>query len=156
EKKLQCELTENRSKNLISVISISPEQNHVSRKEKCQEISVTNLRDDRQNETNAEEPDEIEPIKSQYIEQGLIKELLNSNPIISSVIIPEYRTFQITTQSLVHLFHYALRSRHEEILAWYNYSDNFENRVIEICHELGVTDKTARMQLYKEMLKNLP
>lgn len=82
--------------------------------------------------------------------------MLNSNPIISSVIIPEYRTFQITTQSLVRLFHYALRSRHEEILAWYNYSDNFENRVIEICHELGVTDKTARTQLYKEMLENLP
>ncbi|CAG8744283.1 22839_t:CDS:2 [Cetraspora pellucida] len=89
-----------KERNLISVISKSPEQNH--------------------------EPDEIEPIKSQYIEQGLIKELLNSN------------------------------RQHEEILAWYNYSDNFENRVIEICHELGVTDKTARTQLYKEMLKNLP
>ncbi|CAG8814324.1 12891_t:CDS:2, partial [Dentiscutata erythropus] len=44
------------------------------------------------NSNNAPEPDEIEPIKSQYIEQGLIKELLNSNPIISSVIIPEYQT----------------------------------------------------------------
>ncbi|CAG8595672.1 1476_t:CDS:2 [Paraglomus occultum] len=90
------------------------------------------------------------------IEQGLIKELLNDIPIISSVIIPEYRPFQITTQSLVCLFHYALRSRHEEILAWYNYSDNFENRVIEICRDLGVTDKKARIQLYKEMLEHLP
>ncbi|CAG8630459.1 373_t:CDS:2, partial [Diversispora eburnea] len=41
---------------------------------------------------------------------------------------------------------------HEEILAWYYYSDDFENKVIE----LGVTDKTARMQLYKEMLNHLP
>ncbi|CAG8713328.1 10940_t:CDS:2, partial [Racocetra persica] len=157
--------------NLISDISISPEQNHVNEKEKYQEISVTSLRDDRQNEKYQEisvtslrddrqnetkEPDEIEPIKSQYIEQGLIKELLSSNPIISSVIIPEYRTFQITTQSLVGLFHYALCSRHEEILAWYNYSDNFENRVIEICRELRVTDKIAKTQLYKEMLEHLP
>ncbi|CAG8638012.1 8210_t:CDS:2, partial [Diversispora eburnea] len=109
--------------------------------EKYQEISVTNP-DDRQKEkcqeselTNhniyvTEEPDEIEPTKRQYIEQELIKELLSSNPIVppvSSEII-EYRTFQITTQSLV---------------------------LIEICRELGVTDKTARTQLYKEMLNHL-
>ncbi|CAG8808203.1 2034_t:CDS:1, partial [Dentiscutata erythropus] len=71
-------LTKNRSQNLISDISISPEQNHVNEKEKYkeisvtslhndrqnekyQEISITSLRDDRQNETK--EPDEIEPIK---------------------------------------------------------------------------------------------
>ncbi|CAG8618907.1 10351_t:CDS:2, partial [Ambispora gerdemannii] len=56
-------------------------------KEKFQEIS---------------EPDEIEPTKRQYIEQGLIKELLSSNlivPPVSSEII-EYRTFQITTTKL--------------------------------------------------------
>ncbi|RHZ78967.1 hypothetical protein Glove_153g13 [Diversispora epigaea] len=118
-------------------------------KEKYQEISVTNP-DDRQKEkcqenepTNhniyvTEEPDEIEPTKRQYIEQGLIKELLSSNPIVppvSSEII-EDRTFQITTQSLVRLFHYAIRSRHEKILAWYYYSDDFENKVIEICRNV--------------------
>ncbi|CAG8651675.1 12599_t:CDS:2, partial [Acaulospora morrowiae] len=121
EKKLQRESAEDQSLNLISDTSISPEQNHVSGKEKCQEISVTNLRDDRQekcqeisvtddrqNETM--EPDEIEPTKSQYIEQGLIKELLSDISIISSVIIPEYRPFQITTQSLTS---YTSNSRDE-------------------------------------------
>ncbi|RHZ86728.1 hypothetical protein Glove_46g14 [Diversispora epigaea] len=138
-------------------------------KEKYQEISVTNP-DDRQKEkyqesepTNhniyvTEELDEIEPTKRQYIEQGLIKELLSSNPIVppvSSEII-EDQIFQITTQSLIRLFHYAIRFRHEEILAWYYYSDDFENKVIEICRELGVTDKTARTQLYNKMLNHLP
>ncbi|CAG8678044.1 3304_t:CDS:10, partial [Gigaspora margarita] len=121
EKKLQCELTENRSQNLISVISISPEQNYVNRKEKCQEISVTNPDDRQKNFSNrniehlseskstnyndyiSEEPDEIEPTNRQYIEQGLIEELLSSDPIVSPVSseIKEYRTFQITKQSLV-------------------------------------------------------
>ncbi|CAG8681590.1 24934_t:CDS:1 [Cetraspora pellucida] len=174
EKKLQRESAEDQSSNLISDTSISPEQNHVS--EKCQEISITNPDDRQKNFSNrniehlseskstnyndyiSEEPDKIEPTNRQYIEQGLIKELLSSAPIVSSVSseIKEYRTFQITTQSLVRLFHYAIRSRHEEILAWYYYSDNFENRIIEICRELRVTDKTARTQLYKEMLENLP
>ena len=47
EKKLQCESAEDRSQNLVSDTSISPEQNHIRGKEKCQEISVTK-RDDRQ------------------------------------------------------------------------------------------------------------
>ena len=51
---------------------------------------------------------------------------------------------QITTQSLICLFQNAIRARHEEILSWYYYSDSFENKVIEICRETGVTDKTAR------------
>ncbi|CAG8586992.1 3395_t:CDS:2, partial [Diversispora eburnea] len=114
---------------------------------KCQEISVTNP-DDRQKEkcqgsepTNhnihvTEEPDEIEPTKRQCIVQGLTKQLLSSNPIVPPV-----------SSEIM---------EHEEILAWYYYSDDFENKVIEICCELGVTDKTARMQLYKEMLKHLP
>ncbi|CAG8606966.1 2249_t:CDS:2 [Diversispora eburnea] len=89
------------------------------RQEKYQDIFVTSLRDDQQNETM--KPDEIELTKSQYIEQGLIKELLSDIPIISSVIIPEYRPFQITIQSL----------------------------------DLGITDKTARTQLYKEILSYL-
>ena len=41
KKKLQCESAEDRSQNLVLDTSISPEQNHVRGKEKCQEISVT-------------------------------------------------------------------------------------------------------------------
>ncbi|CAG8548399.1 13054_t:CDS:2, partial [Dentiscutata heterogama] len=54
------------------------------------------------NDYISEEPDKIEPTNRQYIEQGLIKELLSSAPIVSPVSseIKEYRTFQITTQSL--------------------------------------------------------
>ena len=59
-------------------------------------------------------------------------------------------------QILVCLFHYVLRSKHEEILAWYNYSDNFEIKIIKIRRETGVTDKTARTQLYKKMLDIFP
>ncbi|PKB96916.1 hypothetical protein RhiirA5_506800 [Rhizophagus irregularis] len=62
---------------------------------------------------------------------------------------------QITTQSLIHLFRNATRAGHEEILSWVYYSDNFENEVVEIRRETGVTDKTARTQIYKEMLEHL-
>ena len=40
-------------------------------------------------------------------------------------------------------------------MSWVHYSDNFENKVVEIRHETGVTDKTARTQIYKEMLEHL-
>ncbi|RHZ45689.1 hypothetical protein Glove_661g56 [Diversispora epigaea] len=63
---------------------------------------------------------------------------------------------KITTQSLINLFRKAIRSGHEEILFWIRYSDNFENKVIEIRRMTGVSDKTARTQIYKEMLEHLP
>ncbi|CAG8597034.1 8092_t:CDS:1 [Ambispora gerdemannii] len=106
----------------------------------------------------SEEPDEIEPTKSQCIEQGLTKQLQCNRDIVSpvSLEITEHQLSQVTMQRLVCLFQNAIRARHEEILSWYYYSDSFENKVIEICHETGVTDKTARTQLYKEMLSHLP
>ncbi|RHZ69620.1 hypothetical protein Glove_281g10 [Diversispora epigaea] len=161
--------------------NVSCEQSLIQ--EKCQEISVTK-RDDRQKnfsdpdiETKehlsqespgsgfpnhniyvTEEPNEIEPTKSQCIEQGLTKQLRSNRDIVSpvSLEITEHQLSQVTTQRLVRLFQNAIRARHEEILSWYYYSDSFENKVIEICRETGVTDKTARTQLYKEMLSHLP
>ena len=53
------------------------------------------------------------------------------------------------------MFRNTLRVGHEEILSWISYSDNFENKVAEVCHNTGVTDKTARTQIYKEMLEHL-
>ena len=53
------------------------------------------------------------------------------------------------------MFRNATRAGHEEILSWVHYSDNFENKVVEIRRETGVTDKTARTQIYKEMLEHL-
>jgi len=40
-------------------------------------------------------------------------------------------------------------------LSWVHYSDNFENKVVEIRCEIGVTNKIARTQIYKEMLEHL-
>jgi len=40
-------------------------------------------------------------------------------------------------------------------LSWVHYSDNFENKVVEIRRETGVTNKTARTQIYNKMLEHL-
>ena len=61
-----------------------------------------------------------------------------------------------TTQNLVHLFQNAIRAGHEVILSWLYYSNSFENKVDEIRHDTGASDKTARSQIYKEMLEHLP
>ncbi|CAB4488159.1 unnamed protein product [Rhizophagus irregularis] len=80
-----------------------------------------------------DDSDEIKLTKNQNIELDLIRDL-QSGSIIASL-------SEIT--------------EHEEILSWVHYSDNFENEVVEIRCETGVTDKTARTQIYKEMLEHL-
>ncbi|CAG8442982.1 1239_t:CDS:2, partial [Acaulospora morrowiae] len=65
EKKLQCESAKDRSQNLVSDTSISPEQNHERPGGESPNHKIHVF----------EEPDEIEPAKSQCIEQGLTKEL---------------------------------------------------------------------------------
>ena len=112
-----------------------------------------------------DDSDEIELTKNQNIELDLIQDLQNciliaspdSIEIPSKDIVDNEKPFsKITTQSLIHLFMKAIRSGHQEILSWICYSDNFENKVIEIRHKTGVNDKTARTQIYKEMLEHLP
>ncbi|CAG8443799.1 4821_t:CDS:1 [Cetraspora pellucida] len=85
--------------------------------------------------------DEIELTKNQNIELDLIQDLRNCMLIVSPdpIEIPfediadsEKPSSKITTQSLIHLFKKAIRSGHQEILSWICYSDNFENKVIEI------------------------
>ncbi|CAB4400343.1 unnamed protein product [Rhizophagus irregularis] len=109
-----------------------------------------------------DDSDEIELTKNQNIELDLIRDLQSGSIIASTSEISEQYSSsceasygQITTQSLIHLFQNATRAGHEEILFWVHYSDNFENKVVEIRHETGVTDKTARTQIYKEMLEHL-
>ncbi|CAG8538123.1 3692_t:CDS:2, partial [Gigaspora rosea] len=84
--------------------------------------------------------------------------VLTKNQNIELDLIEIYRipSSKITTQSLIHLFKKAIQSGHQEILSWICYSDNFENKVIEIRRMAGVNDKTARTQIYKEMLEHLP
>src|ERR1044072_4095714 len=109
--------------------------------------------------------DDIEITKSQVIEQALTKELLSG--IISAPSISFEATERIpsvshpsssldTTQNLVHLFQNAIRAGHEVILSWLYYSNSFENKVDEIRHDTGASDKTSRSQIYKEMLEHLP
>ena len=109
-----------------------------------------------------DDSDEIELTKNQNIELDLIRDLQSGSIIASpSEISEQYSSSceasygQITTKSLIHLFRNATRAGHEEILSWVHYSDNFENKVVEIRRETGVTDKTARTQIYKEMLEHL-
>ncbi|CAB4399910.1 unnamed protein product [Rhizophagus irregularis] len=109
---------------------------------------------------------DTELIKSQVIEQELTKELLSG--IITALSISFETTEQIpsvthpssssldTTQNLVHLFQNATQAGHKVILSWLYYSNGFENKVDEIRHGTGASDKTARSQLYQEMLRHLP
>ncbi|GBC29037.2 hypothetical protein GLOIN_2v1779307 [Rhizophagus irregularis DAOM 181602=DAOM 197198] len=104
-----------------------------------------------------DDSDEIELTKNQNVELDLIRDLQ------SCVIVPSNEQHsssneacdQTTTQNLIHLFRKAVRAGHEEILSWVHYSGNFENKVAEICRETGAVDKTARTQIYKEMLEHL-
>lgn len=107
-----------------------------------------------------DDSDEIELTKNQNIELDLIRDLQNSRPIVSPFDAngpqSSREPSKITTQSLIHLFQNAVRAGHEEIISWIRYSENFEKKVTEIRQRTRVTDKTARTQIYKEMLKHLP
>jgi hypothetical protein len=46
-------------------------------------------------------------------------------------------------------------SKQVEIRSWYNYGEEFENRVSEISSSRRVTDKTARSNVYKEIMPHL-
>jgi hypothetical protein len=74
---------------------------------------------------------------------------------IPSVIHPSSSSLDMT-QNLVHLFQNAIQAGHKVILFWLYYSNSFENKVNEIRHGTGASDKTARSQIYQEMLKHLP
>lgn len=112
--------------------------------------------------STADDHDEIELTKNQNIELDLIRDLQSYRSIASP---NEQNTFtessseapygSITTQILIYLFRNAVQAGHEEILSIICYSDNFENKVAEIHQEKGVTDKTARTRIYKEMLEHL-
>ncbi|GES76226.1 hypothetical protein GLOIN_2v1840621 [Rhizophagus clarus] len=78
-----------------------------------------------------DDSDEIELTKNQNIELDLIRDL-QSGSIIAS---PSEIRRDFVLGSLFKI--------------------NFENKVVEIRRETGVTDKTARTQIYKEMLEHL-
>ena len=65
-------------------------------------------------------------------------------------------SFGNCAQHLSHLFKTAIRSRQQEILNWYYYSLEFENKVRDITANGKIKDKAARTMIYKEMKPFLP
>ena len=65
-------------------------------------------------------------------------------------------SFGNSAQYLSHLFKTAIKSRQQEILNWYYYSLEFENKVRDITADGKTKDKTARTVIYKEMNPFLP
>ncbi|RHZ49854.1 hypothetical protein Glove_510g16 [Diversispora epigaea] len=61
-----------------------------------------------------------------------------------------------STQRLAYWFEKAIKSGIKEILYWYNYSFETENKVKNMMADGKIKEKTARSMIYKEMLKYLP
>ena len=78
-----------------------------------------------------------------------------STPSISLSLVSHLLLSLDTMQNLVHLFQNAIQSEYEVILSWFYYSISFENRVDEIRYDTGVSNKTARSQIYQEILEHL-
>ncbi|CAG8578744.1 9626_t:CDS:2, partial [Gigaspora rosea] len=61
-----------------------------------------------------------------------------------------------SVQSLSDLFDKAIKSGQKQILCWYYYSLEFENKVKNLTADGEIKDKTARSKIYKEMKPFLP
>ncbi len=61
-----------------------------------------------------------------------------------------------SVQSLSDLFDKAIKSGQKQILCWYYYSLEFENKVKSLTADGEIKDKTARSKIYKELKPFLP
>jgi len=61
-----------------------------------------------------------------------------------------------SVQSLSDLFDKAIKSGQKQILCWYYYSLEFENKVKSLTANGKIKDKTASSKIYKEMKPFLP
>ncbi|CAG8855556.1 32277_t:CDS:1, partial [Gigaspora margarita] len=154
EKKLQRESPEGRSQNLISDISISPEQNHVSRKEKCQKISVT--------KNHEKSSDQISDMSSNKISEQNIELIDFPNKSLTNLIVeqelqqqiamftggdnsamPDENSMQdidisindlspVSVRTIVCIFRKVIRSGQETILYWYYFAGKYDRRIDEV------------------------
>ena len=61
-----------------------------------------------------------------------------------------------SAQSLSDLFDKAIETGQKQILCWFYYSLEFENKVRNLTADGKIKDKTARSKIYKEMNPFLP
>ena len=61
-----------------------------------------------------------------------------------------------SAQSLSDLFDKAIETGQKQILCWFYYSLEFENKVRNLTADGKIKDKTARSKIYKEMKPLLP
>ena len=64
--------------------------------------------------------------------------------------------YRIQFQALSDLFDKAIKSGQKQILCWYYYSLEFENKVKSLTANGKIKDKTASSKIYKEMKPFLP
>ncbi|CAG8666370.1 9307_t:CDS:1, partial [Diversispora eburnea] len=124
----------------------------------CDAKTVTKCHDLNNSDTTSE----IIESDNQIVE-GLIQEMTydQAENIVSSEINPLYSNNDEdmapgSVQSLSDLFDKAIKSGQKQILNWYYYSLEFENKVKSLTADGQIKDKTARSKIYKEMKPFLP
>jgi hypothetical protein len=95
--------------------------------------------------------------------EGLLRELIApSDEIELSVVSEEPQGDTSVGENLARLYRLAsaaedrvVLSNQDEMRGWYKYGEEFENRVSEVSRSKGITDKTARSHVYKEIMPHL-
>ncbi|RIB02997.1 hypothetical protein C2G38_2149739 [Gigaspora rosea] len=106
---------------------------------------------------------EISESNNQIVE-GLIQEMTCNQT--QSIVSPEINSISSksciqdmipgSVQSLSDLFDKAIKSGQKQILCWYYYSLEFENKIKILIADGKIKNKTARSKIYKEMKPFLP
>jgi len=97
--------------------------------------------------------------RNQVTEQTLKRDLTKSTVIAESIEMDDEHSsknsIEGSTQSLAYWFEKAINYGVKEILYWYHYSFEIENKVKNMTADGKIKEKTARSMIYKEMLKYL-
>ncbi|CAG8555457.1 3576_t:CDS:2, partial [Racocetra fulgida] len=110
---------------------------------------------------SSDSSDEVSGLdRNQITEQTLKRDFTKSTVIVKSNEIDNElsleKTTEDSTQRLAYWFEKAIKSGIKEILYWYTYSLETENKVENMTADGKIKEKTARSTIYKEMLKYLP